>query len=255
VKGSTYVIAFDPDGNTWVGGRRGSISIFDGETWEVMSIPKSSREFINGWGAVVFDEQGRAWIGYRENVHIFDGNDWKFFTLDTSKNTFVDDIAVDSEGQVWISWKPDRPNGLTGISILDLDEFKPGSSEVEYEISRILSVGGYWFFVLPLGLIWITFFVNDQEDLGRFVQFIWGAVAGSLTSFMVAIWFDSFGKVDMDFFLVSLILVIPFGGLGGVIFSKIIRKNAKIAVLGGIIGGILMIPCYFIVLFLSYGFG
>jgi len=252
VKGLANAIAFDSDGNAWVGGD-GSISIFDGKKWDVYSIGNYAGKEVE---AIDFDEQGRAWIGYGEYAYIFDGKVWESFKLDSSGNTFVDDIAVDSEGQVWISWKP-KPNrvGLTGISIFDLDEFEPESSEFGHSISRFLGAWGDWHIVMLLGFIWSTFIIRKQDDLGILLQLVLGAISGLLTSNILVIWFGHVRRVDMGLFIQTLLLGIPFGSLGAIIFCKVIQKNARIAVLGGIIGGIVMMitPCRFIVGFLFSG--
>jgi len=103
--------------------------------------------------------------------------------------------------------------------------------------------GDYWFFVSLLGLILIALLVKDQEDLGWFVLFVSGAVSCSFTLNLLGLakHFSSLGMYDMQFFSASLILGIPFGGLGGIILCNVIRWNTKIAVLGGIIVGIFMI--------------
>jgi len=249
LKGFPRVIVFDPEGNTWVGDSRGYISIFDGESWEVMSTPDSNLGSMVGITAIVFDEQDRAWIGSRGYARIFDGNTWEYFSLDPSGNSWVNDIAIDSEGRIWISWLTKYGRRLSGVSILDLDEFTPWSTAGDI-IFGYKAAGGDWLVVLLLGLIWGSFLSEKSDKLGKPILFIWGAGVSSLVGFMImTLILSSSSGIELSslYYLVSsLLLGIPSGGIGAIILSRKYRNNARIAVLGGLIGGILMTPCEYI---------
>jgi len=98
-----YAIAFDPEGNPWVGGW--GLYVFDGETWTTYTID-NSKLIHNSVRSIAFDREGKAWIGTGGGIQVIDGETWSTRTEDSSGNDYEDggihEIAIDPSGRVWI---------------------------------------------------------------------------------------------------------------------------------------------------------
>lgn len=95
-------IAFDGDGNAWVGTSRGLSLLSGGKVKKTFSVKSGLPS--NEITAVAVDATGNVWAGFwGGGVGVYNGTRWKFFD---TENGIVDDrvtaVAIDTEGTVWV---------------------------------------------------------------------------------------------------------------------------------------------------------
>ncbi len=95
--GIVYDTVVDEAGQVWAGTEEG-LSKFDGQTWtRIEGAPAPAR-------AIAFDQAGLLWVGSNLGVSVFDGLTWTTYPkADNFELHFVNDIAFDPEGNVWIA--------------------------------------------------------------------------------------------------------------------------------------------------------
>jgi len=144
VSRGTNAIAFDPEGNPWVGGF--GLFVFDGETWRAYTID-NSKLIHNSVRSIAFDREGKAWIGTGGGVQVIDGETWTTRTEDSLGNDYEDggisEIIIDPSGRVWIG-------SSYGIDIFDGESwttYNTGNSDlIDDKVSAIAfdSEGKAW---------------------------------------------------------------------------------------------------------------
>jgi len=152
--GRAHVIAFDPEGNPWVGGW--GLYVFDGENWKTYTID-NSKLVHNYVGSIAFDREGKAWIGTGGGIQVIDGETWTTYTKDNSGNIYTDGgtpkIAIGPSGRVWVGSK-------YGIDIFD------GENRITYNTKNSGLADDY---------VWDIAF--DQEGIA------WILTSGGLNTF------------------------------------------------------------------------
>ena len=96
-------IAFDSQGNKWVGTDAG-LSKFDGTSWVTYNTTNSGIS-NNNINQIVIDSQGNKWIVTAAGLCKFDGVNWVTYNTSNSgiaSNIITSQIIIDSQGNKWI---------------------------------------------------------------------------------------------------------------------------------------------------------
>ena len=108
-------IAFDKNGNTWIGTNKG-LSMFDGDKWTIYN---SKNGLIDDYVYfVIVDKKGYIWVGTEDGISKFDNISW------TSYNRFILNLgvlvcaAVDSNNNKWFG------AGYNGQQVVKFDDTK-----------------------------------------------------------------------------------------------------------------------------------
>jgi ligand-binding sensor domain-containing protein len=106
----TPALAFDAQGNLWIGTRTKGLAKFDGENWTVYNKDNSGLPH-NAIHALAFDAQGNLWIGTGVfyaygggGLARFDGVNWTVYNTANSglPDDWVWSLAIDAQGNKWI---------------------------------------------------------------------------------------------------------------------------------------------------------
>lgn len=178
--GHDYIcgIVLDTQDRAWISTWDGGLSIFDGSRWTSyadrgsdtpnlclddgsVAIDQKGRVWVGGTGLSVFD--GNSWTSYRnENVYIFDGaaGEWLSYPREAYRGRTEDivrEIAIDSQGRVWISAYPGLSafDGTHWTTYTNVSFGLPPSSEIS---SIAIDVNGVvWFSTYTPGSNLISF--------------------------------------------------------------------------------------------------
>jgi ligand-binding sensor domain-containing protein len=95
-------VAFDNDGNAWVGTARGLSLLSGGKVKKTFSVKNGL--VSNEVTAIAVDAKGNVWAGFwGGGVGVYDGKAWRFLsTEDGILDDRVTALAVDPQGTVWI---------------------------------------------------------------------------------------------------------------------------------------------------------
>jgi ligand-binding sensor domain-containing protein len=133
-------LAVDPKGMVWLGLGDGSVSTFDGKTWNRYAEGDAGLESFHEVIAMAFDQQGRLWMGNDGGgVYVFDGETWETAQEAKSERNTVNieyeikDIAIDKKGQVWIAT-------MEGLSVYDGESWIRYTPQNSSDILRALAV-------------------------------------------------------------------------------------------------------------------
>jgi ligand-binding sensor domain-containing protein len=106
-------IAFDIEGNLWVGGT--GLWKYDGTSWIRYNIEDGIEDdYVND---LKIDNEGNIWVGTRYNVSKFDGTHWTSYNFSTDQASVynVKTIAIDASGNKWFGsygWGVTKFNGI-----------------------------------------------------------------------------------------------------------------------------------------------
>jgi ligand-binding sensor domain-containing protein len=102
--GKPLALTFDAQGNVWVASYGGGLAQFDGETWTIYNKRNSGLPSDSFHSGLLFDGQGKLWIGTEQGVATFDGESWMVHDKDNSglPNNFIWILALDTQGNTWI---------------------------------------------------------------------------------------------------------------------------------------------------------
>jgi sugar lactone lactonase YvrE len=96
--------AVDPQGRVWISIYDYGIRVFDGETWQDLTMEDSGLP-DNRVNDIAFDDRGLAWIAtQRGGIATFDGENWQSFNTSNSSlpSNRCDQIVFGEQGYVWI---------------------------------------------------------------------------------------------------------------------------------------------------------
>jgi steroid delta-isomerase-like uncharacterized protein len=106
---AAFPLAFDKQGNTWIGTSNlrassggSGLAKLNGTNWTVYTMNNSGLPSDNIWAGTI-DSQGQIWLATGAGVARFDGQTWKVWNnrdIGLSVNWFTA-LAVDSKGNVW----------------------------------------------------------------------------------------------------------------------------------------------------------
>ncbi len=122
--GGTNYVAFDAEENAWLGTPLGGIFIFDGTDFS--EITEDEGLLNDKIRSIAISDNAYKWVGTSDGISVFDGdNNWVInheliFELpppDTLNP--VEDVQIDSEGNVWVGVYVDYLVTEGGISFFD----------------------------------------------------------------------------------------------------------------------------------------
>ena len=232
-------ITIDKQNRVWIGIHEG-ITVFDGKDWK-----SYSTDVRYDVVSMVFDGQGRVWAKgtvWEPTTNVFDGKTWKTFfdpSFDPHQTGFGD-IAVDNDGNVWLTTYGYRPNHRVKI-------VRPGSPQpVSHTVAKMAFVvvkGSLIYITLILLIVWISVAFNT-----------WGSIGYGLLGLPIFLYLLITSDIYYnyyDFLLNPATFGTIFGIIGGVVdiyFSRHGNSNKKRWGLIGFVLGTVLSFCYFIIL-------
>ncbi len=225
----------DQQGIAWVLTENG-LYTFDGQNWVEVFWQKSY------WGFVDIDPQGRLWVLNSQGLQIQDGKTWHTFTPNNSglRSTDINQIdyeqmEFDQAGRAWIVGNRIFPEVET-LDILTYDKAKVWPTTIF--TSRPMN----WYVPFVLSLIWISMLpaldplrLKLKEPSEVFERLVLGVLSGVLAAIVLL--------VPIDFPVISPLLLGLIVGIlsGGLIFGSLSKKKRSGAVVGGVVGTIMVI--------------
>lgn len=138
-------LAFDAQGNLWVGGRSFFYK-FDGNHWTHFTTPKSIISSFLSFDAIAFDNEGTLWFGGRDAI--LDGSFGKYSEADgvqtIKSDGHINSICIDKNDNKWLS------SSRYGISKYDgsiITRFTKEKSDIPSNNTNALHID-------PSGTIW-----------------------------------------------------------------------------------------------------
>lgn len=166
-----------PDGRVWVLTSDG-VAMFDGSAWTMFS---EGNGFNDNYffDSLTVDPQGRPWVAFSQGVAVFDDGAWMVYK--NSNIGSAEDIAVDSQGRVWVA------TFRNGLFILDNGNWSEYSEEmgslssdhvrsVATDALGRVWVGGTWGLQVIDDITWTTFRMSNSDLVDQDVYAI--AVVG-----------------------------------------------------------------------------
>lgn len=99
-------IAFDKNGNAWIGTDFGGLSKFDQKNWQVFNLPEfSDASFLElAINDILVTDAGEVWVGRNNGVLKYSNNNWENFSKDEPDlySSSVAQMCIDNENTIWI---------------------------------------------------------------------------------------------------------------------------------------------------------
>lgn len=122
--GGVNDIQLHSNGNVWFGTGLGGVYIYDGSSFT--SLEEADGLLNDKVRTIGFDQQGRAWVGTADGITVFDANnafDINYTTMFSlpAPDTLnpIEDLAMDSEGNVWVGVYVDYLVTEGGVCLFD----------------------------------------------------------------------------------------------------------------------------------------
>ena len=98
-----YSLTISPDGTVYVGATNGTVSRFDGNSWDIFQVIGEDILWDNQIRTLAVAPDGSVWAGTFYGAFHFDGDEWVQYTVEDglASNT-VNCIDVSDTGEVWI---------------------------------------------------------------------------------------------------------------------------------------------------------
>ncbi|CAA9283822.1 MAG: hypothetical protein AVDCRST_MAG93-3382, partial [uncultured Chloroflexia bacterium] len=132
-------VAADPQGRIWVGTLSDGIHVFDGKGWTQYDTEQSELSSNHG-NAIVFDTQGRAWVGTAYGLDVWDGEAWQAYHMHTAElvDNDIAGIAVAGSGPPLPSLATKAAGSLVG-RVVNADNTPLASAAVELCVEKLVS--------------------------------------------------------------------------------------------------------------------
>ena len=134
-------IAFDKQGNTWIGNFKQGLIKYNSST---VTIYNSNNSIISDTSVIydiAIDSKNNVWISC-EGLIKYDGINFKHFNSSntTIPENFVSSIAIDSEDNIWLSSSRFRQRGIVKYNGVYWTVYTPNNSDLPLSFVRSIAI-------------------------------------------------------------------------------------------------------------------
>ncbi|MEZ4884368.1 MAG: hypothetical protein R3E32_06470 [Chitinophagales bacterium] len=150
---TAYDIAGAKDGTVWLISSNGLLK-FNGTSWTTIEVP--NQELNNFTSQIAVDADDYLWLNGATHLLQYDGNNWREFVYpegDILSYSWVSDLKVDSEQNVWMSLSGYYPVDLQTGGLVKFD----GEKWTIYSaLETGVSLNSYFLAIDQMNKVWVT---------------------------------------------------------------------------------------------------